>query len=1430
LIVEVFALRCRKNIGQGIAHMIEDLIISLRQLNVVLRLENDRLICDAPQGVMNEDLINQVRQNKEAIVAFLKMERGLNSSPIGIPTVARDNEIPLSFSQESLWFLEQLSPGTSTYNIPLRIKLAVNVDPAILQRSLDEIVRRHEALRTRFRVARGAPTQAIGPPCVVPLNFIDLSTEPAELRTERVAQWCLAEATKAFELDKDLLLRATLLRLQTDEHVLLLTMHHIATDASSVDLIFNELFVVYRAFATEMPSPLPDLRVQYADFAVWQRKYLSGGAIDQQLMYWKRQMANAPPVLELPIDFPRPAVRSSKGAIEVTEISNQLAARLKSLGRSESASLFMTLLAAFQVLLYRCSGQSDIVVGSPISGRQLLELESVVGLFVNSLPLRIDLSGNPSFRRVLSQIREMVLEAHQNQDIPFEKLVQELRPPRDPSRNPLFQVFFSFRSRVGEDMTASISSEIISSETAKFDLSLSVEEFTHGMKAEIEYCADLFRRERVIDLLKRLTLLLESIADDPEVGIDQLSLVDDCDRQIAIVGSNRPDVEYDLSRLVDEVILEGAEFKPEHEAVRFGSDVLSYKQLSDRVETVSLHLCAMGIRSNDIVGLCVERSLDLVVGLLGILKCGAAFVPLDPNFPKERLAYMVKDGCPAAILMQKRTEDALPPSAGARLYLDDLPRLQSEGGRENTPTKPRRPTDLAYVIYTSGSTGSPKGVEISHRSLMNFLYAMRRQLGVTSDDALLAVTTISFDIAMLELLLPLLVGGRVVLASREQAANAAELILLLRKQNISVMQATPTTWRLLLAAKWAGSADLKILCGGEPWSEDLAEALLSRCGSLWNMYGPTETTIWSAAKRVARGERVLIGQPIANTQFYVLGPNSEPQPIDIPGELHISGAGLARGYHGRPDLTAEKFVTNPFGRNGHDQLYKTGDRVRHLPSGDLEFLGRQDNQVKIRGYRVEPDEITAVLRSHVGITDAVVVVHGNDDLDKRLIAYCTGPALERPTDGDLRSFAKSKLPNYMIPSSFEFLERFPVTPSGKIDRKALERRIPAAGKASEAGILPRTDLERTIAKIWEKHLGLEGLGVSDDFFDLGAHSLMVVQVIHELNSSCGFHLGVSQLFENPTVARLAAILEDEQCESRQSSTIIRLREGGAGVPIYFIYAGPAEIAVARAVGEDHPVFGIQLPWRLKWRDAVTKNQTAQFPGMDDLVDLFLNELRNHLGSGSCVLAGYSFAGLLAFEVARRLLADGGKVDAVIVIDKWLPYPSIRSVLWKNLRDYRTENRNGGPISALKHRLSRSGFVILWAVNRLLKRLASSSMWLRPNQLTSFLDEDGIPLRWHLVERLYTEIERHYRLEPLDCRGIVVRPEFLDRNGTVRAPDEYLGWRTLFERGVETFSVPGDHFSMVREYNRDLAQVIDRATNNQSHQKVGWAELQRMESE
>ena len=1196
-----------------------------------------------------------------------------------------------------------------------------------------------------------------------------------------------------------------------------LTLHHIAADASSVDLIVDELSVIYRAFSEGLPSPLPEPRLQYADFAVWQRSRVTDAGLEQQLAYWKSQMAGAPPFLELPIDGPRRPARSSKGALATSVIPKALTARLKQLGQQEGASLFMVLLAAYQVLLYRCSGQSDVVVGSAISSRELIELENVVGLFVNTMPLRSDLSGNPPFRRVLSRVREMVLKAHLHRDIPFERLVRELRPPRASGRNPIFQVFFSFRSRVGDGAIAEASSQVISSESAKFEISLSVEEFSDGMRAEIEYSADLFRRDRMVDVLVRLTRLLESIADQPDRGVDVLPLIDILERQQALTKSNQTDVDYDFSRCADDAILEAAKLGPDREAVRFGRNALTYRQLRERVEEVARHLRDLGVGPDDVVGLCVERSLDLVIGLLGILGSGAAFVPLDPHYPSDRLAYMLNDARPVAILTLKRTENVLPASATPRLCLDDLPRSGREEENGARPERRRRSTDLAYVIYTSGSTGSPKGVEVSHRSLMNFLYAMRDQLGVTSDDAVLAVTTISFDIAMLELLLPLFQGGRVVIASREQAADATELIVLLREQEISLMQATPTTWRLLLSAGWTGSSDLKVLCGGEAWPEDLAESLLARCGSLWNMYGPTETTIWSAVRRIETGDRVLIGPPIANTRFYVLGPDGDPEPADMPGELCIDGAGVARGYRGRPDLTAEKFVADPFGRRDDDRLYKTGDRVRRLPNGDIEFLGRQDGQVKIRGFRIELDEIATVLRSHAGITDAVVVVHGNG-VDKRLAAYCTGLLSVRPSDDDLRTFSRSKLPNYMVPSSFEFLDHIPVTPSGKIDRKSLESRTPSADSTHETSIPPRTQAERMIAETWGKNLKVTGLGISDDVFELGAHSLMVVQVLHELNSSFGFHLGVSEVFENPTVEKLAAIVEQRQRGDRRRPGVIRLRQGGTDMPIYFIYAGPAELALARSIGGDHPVFGIEMPWPLEWKRAITENETARFPKMHEIVALFEGELWNHVGPGHCVIAGYSFAGLLAFEVARRFLARGGSVMAVIVIDKWLPYPSVISASWKSLRHYWTEKGNDGVAWTLEKLVARSALVCWWAIGMFAKRLGSS-LWLRPNALTSFLDQAGIPLRWKLVERLYIEIERNYSPQPLDCLGIVIRPEFLDQHSAVKAPDEYLGWRMLFERGCEAISVSGDHFSMVREHGYAVGQLIDRAIRRQDVERA-----------
>lgn len=795
--------------------MVEQLLSMLRSRGIELRLENTKLVCDAPKGAITAALMQQIERDKAEIVRFLQTLDD-REGPIGRRAADKSEGtgLPLSFQQESLWFLAQLNPESAAYIIPVKIHVAASVDSDVLQRSLDEIVRRHEALRTYFRTVRGSPVQIVGPPAKAPLTIVDLSTDAGDVRLADAETWCAAEAAKPFRIDQDLLLRAGLLRLAPERHLLLLIVHHIVADATSVDHIVRELRDVYRAFLEGVRDPLPEPALQYADYAVWQREHVATEIIERQLAYWKRQMAGAPSTLELPTDWPRLPGRLSKGSTQKVVIPTALTASLKRLCRNEDASLFMVLLAAFQVLLYRCSGQSDVVVGAAISGRNRAELETVVGLFVNTLPLRSDLSGAPSFRSALSRARETVLGTHENQDVPFETLVKELRPPRAFGQNPLFQAFFSFRNRAGEGSIAAASSELVSNEDAKFDLSLYVDEFVDGMKVEMEYRSDLYRHDRATNLLEGLTRLLESAAGAPETGIEDLPLIDAGEAQRALDQWNRTDVAFDVTRSVDEWIFEAAKLHPDVEAVRFGPNKLTYRQLCEQVDEGAARLRALGVGPDDVVGLCIERSLDLVVGLLAILRTGAAFLPLDPDYPRDRLAYILNDARAAAILTRRRAGEAIFSAALPLVCLDDPLEGRPENAIGSNSARRRRPTDLAYVIYTSGSTGAPKGVEVSHRSLMNFLFAMRRQLGVANKDVVLAVTTISFDIAVLELLLPLFCGARVVIASREQAATGAKLVRLLRTEKISLMQATPTTWRLLLAADWPGSSNLQALCGG----------------------------------------------------------------------------------------------------------------------------------------------------------------------------------------------------------------------------------------------------------------------------------------------------------------------------------------------------------------------------------------------------------------------------------------------------------------------------------------------------------------------------------------------------------------------------------------------------------------------------------------
>jgi thioesterase domain-containing protein/acyl carrier protein len=623
-----------------------------------------------------------------------------------------------------------------------------------------------------------------------------------------------------------------------------------------------------------------------------------------------------------------------------------------------------------------------------------------------------------------------------------------------------------------------------------------------------------------------------------------------------------------------------------------------------------------------------------------------------------------------------------------------------------------------------------------------------------------------------------------------------------------MMQATPATWHLLLEINWPGSPNLKILCGGEAWSSKLAEQLLPRCGSLWNMYGPTETTVWSSVHNIMRGERVLIGPPIANTSFYVLQPDFQLAPPLVPGELHIGGAGVARGYLNRAELTKERFVLNPFSHDAEERLYRTGDIVRYLPNGTIEFIGRTDSQVKIRGFRIELDEIATFLRRHADVQDAAVVVQDGMNAERQLVAYVIA-SKDRKVDGvELQAFLRRQLPTYMVPSGFEMVERFPLTPAGKIDRKALQKSSARrSGRARLDVPLPRNPIEQVVADVWSGILGIENIGVQDDFFDLGGHSLMIVRMLYQINAALGVKLGVPDLFRNPTVEQLAAVIESRRSKRRRQPAVVQLQEGGNEVPLYFIYAGPDEFRLAQLMGTSRPVYAIEVPLPLKWRQAVESNRRSSFPDMDQFAAPFVNALLAHAGSAPCMLAGHSFAGLVAFETARQFQMQGGNVETVIIVDKWARYPAPVQVAWKNLRQCWTGTPND-PEQSFAKSVRRAALIVWWPL-RITASVIFASLWSRLGHLTATFDEEGVPVRWGLLERLYWEIERKYRPQALDCRGIIFRTEFMDLNQSVRVLDESLGWQRLFTRGLVAFPISGDHISIFREQSHSLALIINK---------------------
>jgi len=1105
---------------------IDKLLATLRKLDVSLSVDGDRLRCRAPKGAITSELQTELSSRKIEIIEFLRSASAFSekaSPPLRRST--RNGPPPASFGQQRLWFLQQLDLDSFAYNIPAAVQLIGPLDVDALEQSIDEMVARHETLRTTLSLVDGDLVQVIGRAGHRGIPLVDLTGVAKDEREDHVARLATQEAQRPFDLANGPLWRMTLLKLDVEEHVLVVVQHHSISDGWSITVFVSELGTLYEAHTQGQPSPLEPLSIQYGDFATWQRQWLTGEVLDRQLDYWKEKLGRSLPPLELPTDFPRPAIQTFAGTWETVELPQELGLQLKKLSQGQGVSLFMTLLAAFDVLMFRYTGQSDLVIGTSNGNRNHVETEPLIGFFLNTLTLRADMSGNPSVREVIRQVRNVSLEAYENQDLPFERLVEELQPDRNLSRSPIFDVMFILHNAPQETLELTdlrIRPVEYESGTAKYDLTLSVRDNDNFFRCELEYNTDLFTAETARRLLRHFRTICEAFTADPDRGVDDIAILPENERQQIVENWNATQADYPRDATIHRLFERQVARTPNDIAIECGQEQLTYLTLNSRADEIAAELIAHGVETGELVGICVERSLEMLVAVLGVLKAGAAFVPLEPSLPKLRLELMLKDSQTRLVLTRP---EYLPLLEAANVNVVNLDRdwdVPQDDPTRQEATRPSTADDTAYVIYTSGSTGTPKGVQIGHRSLVNFIESMRDTPGLTADDVWLSVTTLSFDISLLELFLPITTGARVVIAPDEIAHDADLLAAALRDSGTTIIQATPATWHMLVQSGWRAAPELTILCGGEALSRELADELVSSGATVWNMYGPTETTIWSTVFEVTAGKgTVPIGTPIANTEIYVLDANLQPVPIGVAGELYIGGEGLALGYLRRPELTAEKFIPDPFRNTSEARLYRTGDRARFLSDGCVEYLGRFDHQVKIRGFRIELGEIQTSLVSHPAVAEAVVVAREETQGDKRLVAYLTNETPDPPTVSELRHLLSDSLPLYMIPSEFMFLDEFPRTPNGKLDRRAL----PAPGADRPVletdYVSPRNEFEESIAAAWREVLNKHEVGIHDNFFDLGGHSLLLVQLHGLLRDRLATPLPMVDLFRFPTVALLA---------------------------------------------------------------------------------------------------------------------------------------------------------------------------------------------------------------------------------------------------------------------------------------------------------------------
>jgi len=1241
---------------------------------------------------MNAEQLDQLTaEQKRALLAQLLQEKS-----------TQPKSYPISFAQQRLWLLDQLEPNNPAYNIISAYRLVGHLSITRLESCLNQIIQRHASLRTTFTTQNEAPVQKVHPQLTLSLINHDLRALPTETQAIEVEKLTTVELSRLFDLTQPPLLRATLLQLSESETIFILIIHHIVADGWSLGIFFKELTKLYHDPTTRLPA----LPIQYSDFTRWQRQYLQGEVLHKQVNYWKQQLTGSPPSLPLPTDYPRPTLQTFHGARLFFTFPKILLDNLKKLSQNAGATLFMTLLAGFYVLLHRYTGQQDIVLGTPIAGRNRTEVEDLIGFFVNTLILRVQLQQEHDFLQLLAQVKQVALDAYTYQDLPFEILIEQLHPERNLNFSPLFQVMFAFQNIPSQELALpgiTATALNIKQVAAKFDLVLFLEETSTGLNGIVEYHTDLFKESTVQRLIAHLQLVLEKVATDPYQKISTIPLVTPEEQQLFKQwnATQRPYSTLSVQQLFEQQ----AEKTPDAIAVRFGTQTLNYRHLNQQANQLAHYLRKHGVQPDVFVGIYTERHLSMLIGLLGILKAGGAYIPLDSVYPAQRLAFMLEDSQLRILVTQNSLLSQLPKSIETVICLDrDAHKIAQESSENLTNTT--KLENLAYVIYTSGSTGKPKGVQVLQRGFVNFLLSMQHTFQFTTQDKFLAITTISFDIAGLELFFPLIIGAQVVLVPREVAIDGVQLIKILPE--VTVMQATPATWRMLLAAGWQGKSALTLLCGGEPLTTELAEQLLARGSRLWNMYGPTETTVWSTCYPVpvtapadANPGKIAewIGYPIENTQIYILDRYLQPVPIGVVGELYITGDGVARDYLQRDELTAEKFINNPF-QTADDgmytaKLYQTGDLARYHDDGVLECLGRTDNQIKLRGFRIELGEIEATAAQHPQIQEVAVVIHEIAG-DKRLVAYVV---LKTPCENFaeiLREFLQEKLPEYMVPAIVIEMDSLPHTFSGKIDRRSLPEPTQNRQLSTRTFVAPRDEIEAQLVIIFEKLLNTRPISVDDNFFDLGGHSLLGVTLLYKLQQIFHKDIPLMALFRHPTIVQLAELIK-AQGYTREWCALEPIRPEGQSKAFFFVGSTNYARVLAPLMKKTHPVYGLNifgLQNRPEFRNNLSIESIAQY---------YVKEIEGLQPEGPYYLCAYCADTAIVYEMARELMARGKQVGFVAFLDSiWEPNDLYFGLYrhWRNIQTF--------GLSYLGHKVaSRLYFIHLaWSLrlNRWIKRL------------------------------------------------------------------------------------------------------------------------------